>query len=142
MKRMILILLVFVLGLFASNKAVMAQESGPPDNIVITLPTYDSSFAVSSTPLTTGEATITSSNLRGRLRCNVKRARCVGSTIVDTTTGIVSSTTSVVSSGLTRVVSRGRSISIRAIDATGVVLTKGQGRVRQVLSRVRGIFRR
>ena len=140
--KTILILLMFVLGLFTSNKAVMAQESGPPDNIVITLPTYDSSSSVSSTPSTTGEATITSSNLRGRLRCNVKRARCVGSTIVETTTGVVKSTRSVVNSGLTRVVSRGRSVSSRAIDVTEAVLTKGQGRVRQALSRVRGIFQR
>ena len=143
--RMFVILLMFVLGSFVSNAAT-AQDSGTPDNIVIELPTFDNSpttlEATPSTTSNTGVATVSSSNLRGRIGCGVSRIRNAGSSVVGKSKAVVTSTTSVVRSGLTRVVSRGRSVGNKSLGAVRTVTSRGRGRVRGILSRVRGIFRR
>ena len=143
--RMFVILLMFVLGSFVSNVAT-AQELSTPDNIVIELPTFDDSPTTSATtPSTssiTGVATISSSNLRGRIGCGVKRVRTVGSSVVGKAKGVVATTRSAVQSGVSRVLTRGKSVVSRSADVASTVASRGRGRVRRVLSRVRGILRR
>lgn len=139
--RMFVILLMFVLGSFVSNAAT-AQEISTPDNIVIELPTFDDSPTVSSNASTTGVATVSSSNLRGRIGCGVCRIRNAGSSVVGKAKGVVASTRSAVQSGVSRVVARGESVVVRSAGTIRTVASRGRGRVRRVLSRVRGIFRR